>query len=98
MLTLQTATGSPILQAALLDPDGLALGRVRAVVAGREADIPRGMAMALLLASDFPNKHRDFQEVLEKPADRRDIEQDALHADDAEKVYTDEDQEKGMMR
>jgi hypothetical protein len=73
MLILQTATGSPILQAALLDPDGLALGRVRAVVAGREADIPRGMAMALLLASDFPNKHRDFQEVLENDNERPEV-------------------------
>lgn len=43
-------------------------------------------------------QHEYFQEVLEKPVDRRDIEQDAMHADDAEKVYSDEDQEKGMMR
>lgn len=73
MLTLQTTTGTPILQAALLDPDGVALRRVRAVVAGRETDIPRGMAMALLQASDFPNKHRDFQEVLENDNERPEV-------------------------
>ena len=43
-------------------------------------------------------QHEYFQEVLEKRIDRRDIEQDAMHADDAEKVYTDEDQERGMKR
>ena len=43
-------------------------------------------------------QHEYFQEVLEKPADRRDIEQDAMHADDSEKVYEDQDQEKGMTR
>jgi alkylation response protein AidB-like acyl-CoA dehydrogenase len=43
-------------------------------------------------------QHEYFQEVLEKRTDRRDVEQDAMHADDTEKVYADEDQEKGMMR
>lgn len=43
-------------------------------------------------------QHEYFQEVLEKRTDRRDVEQDAMHADDSEKVYADEDQEKGMMR
>lgn len=43
-------------------------------------------------------QHEYFQEVLEKSADRRDVEQDAMHADDSEKVYADEDQEKGMAR
>lgn len=38
-------------------------------------------------------QHEYFEEVLGKPADRRDIEQDAMHADDTEKVYGDEDQE-----
>ena len=43
-------------------------------------------------------QHEYFQEVLEKSADRRDVEQDAMHADDSEKIYADEDQEKGMER
>jgi len=42
-------------------------------------------------------QHEYFREVLERKSDRRDVEQDALHAgDDTEKVYTDEDQERGM--
>ncbi|OGP34468.1 MAG: hypothetical protein A2X88_00585 [Deltaproteobacteria bacterium GWC2_65_14] len=43
-------------------------------------------------------QHEYFQEVLESPSDRRDVEQDAMHADDSEKVYADEDQKKGMAR
>jgi alkylation response protein AidB-like acyl-CoA dehydrogenase len=43
-------------------------------------------------------QHEYFQEVLEKRTDRRDVEQDAMHADDTEKVYADEDQDMGMLR
>lgn len=43
-------------------------------------------------------QHEYFQEVLGEPAARRDIELDAMRPDDTEKVYADEDQEKGMVR
>lgn len=43
-------------------------------------------------------QHEYYKEVLETVPDRRDIEHDALHADDAEKVYVDEDQAKGMTK
>jgi len=41
-------------------------------------------------------QHEYFKEVLQTRADSRNIEHDAMHADDTEKVYVDEDQEKGM--
>jgi len=41
-------------------------------------------------------QHEYYREVLDELADRRNIEADAMHADDVEKVYADEDQEKGM--
>ena len=47
-----------------LDPDRASLERVRRAVAGRDAELPATRAMALLFASDFPNKHRDFENVL----------------------------------
>ena len=40
-------------------------------------------------------QHEYYAEVLADPSDRRNIEDDAMHADDTEKVYVDEDQEKG---
>ena len=43
-------------------------------------------------------QHEYYKEVLKTVSDRRDIEPDALHADDAEKVYVDEDQAKGMTK
>ena len=43
-------------------------------------------------------QHEYYKEVLKTVSDRRDIEHDALHADDAEKVYVDEDQAKGMTK
>lgn len=43
-------------------------------------------------------QHEYYKEVLKTVPDRRDIEHDALHADDAEKVYVDEDQAKGMTK
>jgi hypothetical protein len=49
----------------ILDPDEISLKRLRDVVTGRDTTFSRSRAMALLLASDFPNKHRDFEVVLE---------------------------------
>ncbi len=43
-------------------------------------------------------QHEYYNEVLKTVSDRRDIEHDALHADDAEKVYVDKDQAKGMTK
>ena len=43
-------------------------------------------------------QHEYYKEVLKTVPDRRDIEHDALHADDAEKVYVDKDQAKGMTK
>ena len=41
-------------------------------------------------------QHEYFEEVLKSPSRRRDIERDALHADDTEKVYVDDDQTRGF--
>ena len=41
-------------------------------------------------------QHEYYGEVLADQSDRRNIEDDALHANDTEKVYVDEDQEKGL--
>jgi len=41
-------------------------------------------------------QHEYYREVLEELTDRRDIEADAMHADAAEKVFTDEDQEQDL--
>jgi alkylation response protein AidB-like acyl-CoA dehydrogenase len=43
-------------------------------------------------------QHEYYGEVLADHSDRRNIEDDAMHANDYEKVYVDEDQEKGMRR
>lgn len=48
-----------------VDPDEVSLRRLRDVVAGKETTFPRAQAMSILQGSDFPNKHRDFQTVLE---------------------------------
>ncbi len=45
--------------------DKVSLKRLRDVVAGRDTTFPRSRGMALLHTTDFPNKHRDFQAVLE---------------------------------
>jgi hypothetical protein len=50
-------------------PAAHSLRTVRDAIAGRNDSIPRVYAMGLLLASDFPNKHRDFEAVLENPAE-----------------------------
>ena len=41
-------------------------------------------------------QHEYYVEVLADQSDRRNIEEDAIHANDTEKVYVDEDQEKGL--
>ena len=51
------------------DPDGVSLRRLRDAVAGKDPEWPRPHAMARLLESDFPNKHRDFERVLTNEAD-----------------------------
>lgn len=44
--------------------DKLSLKRLRNIVAGRDTTFPRSRAMFFLQATDFPNKHRDFEAVL----------------------------------
>jgi HEAT repeat protein len=53
-----------IAEGEIFDPDQLSLKRLRNVVAGKDRSFSRAQAMMLLLASDFPNKHRDFEAVL----------------------------------
>jgi len=53
--------------------DALSLKHLRNVVAGRETTFPRSRAMAMLQRSDFPNKHRDFEAVLENEKESSDI-------------------------
>jgi hypothetical protein len=48
-----------------VDPEEASLRRLRAIVAGKDGTFSQARAMALLHASDFPNKHRDFAAVLE---------------------------------
>jgi hypothetical protein len=48
-----------------VDPDEVSLRRLRDIVAGKDTSFPVPRAMALLHATDFPNKHRDFAAVLE---------------------------------
>lgn len=50
--------------AIISDPNEISLKRLREVVAGRDLGFSRTRAMALLLESDFPNKHRDYERVL----------------------------------
>ena len=51
------------------DPDcdtgSPSLRRLREIVAGKDETYPRSQSMAMLLRTDFPNKHRDFEAVLE---------------------------------
>ena len=47
-----------------LDADRASLETVRRAVAGSDSGLAATRAMALLFASDFPNKHRDFESVL----------------------------------
>jgi hypothetical protein len=56
------------------DPPTVTLKAIREVVAGRgESGHSREQAMAVLMASDFPNKHRDFQSLLENGSESRQI-------------------------
>ncbi len=48
-----------------LDTDRCSLKRIRDVVAGKDTTFPRSRGMAILQTTDFPNKHRDFEAVLE---------------------------------
>lgn len=57
----------------VIDPTEMSLRQLRDVVAGRESAFPRTQAMALLFDSDFPNKHRDFEAVLENERENSDI-------------------------
>ena len=57
----------------ILNPDELSLKRLRDVVIGRDTTFSRTRAMALLLASDFPNKHRDFEVVLDDETESPEI-------------------------
>jgi HEAT repeats len=47
-----------------MTPDRVSLRSLRDAVAGRNVGWPRSQAMALLRASDYPNKHRDLEAVL----------------------------------
>ena len=49
----------------IVGTDKLSLKRLRDIVAGRDTTFPRSRGMAILEATDFPNKHRDFEAVLE---------------------------------
>jgi len=46
---------------------------VRNAIAGSIESIPRVYAMRLRLALDFPNKHRDFEAMIDEPAEPFDI-------------------------
>ncbi|RZI43347.1 hypothetical protein EGT07_10965 [Herbaspirillum sp. HC18] len=48
-----------------VDPYEASLRRLRDAVTGKDAALPASQAMALLDATDFPNKHHDFAAVLE---------------------------------
>jgi hypothetical protein len=58
----------------IVDLDEINLRQLRDAVAGKNRTFPRARAMDLLLTTDFPNKHRDFEAVLENnsetPEDR----------------------------
>ena len=47
------------------DTGSLSLRRLREIVAGKDGTFPRSQCMAMLSSTDFPNKHRDFEAVLE---------------------------------
>ena len=48
-----------------VDTARCSLKRIRDVVAGKDTTFPRSRGMAILQTTDFPNKHRDFEAVLE---------------------------------
>jgi hypothetical protein len=51
--------------AAIEDSDQVSLSQLRDVAAGRDSSFSRTHAIALLFESDFPNTHRDLQQILE---------------------------------
>lgn len=60
-------------EARAIDPEKVSLKQLRDVVAGRDMNFPRPRAMDLLQVSDFPNKHRDFEAILENEHEPSDI-------------------------
>ncbi len=54
----------------VIDPLKAGVPELRDAVAGR-SQLPRGAAMGALAESGYPNKHRDFQAVLENPDEPR---------------------------
>ncbi len=62
-----------ISEAINVDTDKLSLKRLRDVVAGRDTTFPRSQGMAILQTTDFPNKHRDFEAVLENEKESPEI-------------------------
>lgn len=63
-----------------VDAEELSLKRLRDVVRGSDLSFPRRRAMALLAASDSPNRHRDFQALLENESEPPEIRfQAAIH-------------------
>lgn len=62
-----------ISEAITVGTDKLSLKRLREVVAGRDTTFPRSRGMAILEATDFPNKHRDFEAVLENEKESPEI-------------------------
>jgi len=53
----------------LSDIDRASLKQLREAVAGRNPGLPRAAALHALIRSEFPNKHRDLQHVLEDDAE-----------------------------
>jgi len=51
--------------AGALERVGLTLERLRAAAVGRDSTIPQSRAIVLLHRTGFPNRHRDFEQVLE---------------------------------
>lgn len=54
-----------MVEATNANADKVSLKRLRDVVAGRDSTFPRSRGIALLQTTDFPNKHRDFEAVLQ---------------------------------
>ena len=62
-----------------VDLGKLTLSQLRKIIKGNDSTLPKGQAMALLLVSQFPNKHRDFQEVLQNEDEPSTIRASAAH-------------------
>lgn len=57
------------MSARLIDPQRVSLHQLRRAVRGQDALLPRRPAMALLQASRFPQRHRDYAQVLQNEAE-----------------------------